>query len=523
MTTMLPCRALALVLLVAVFALGCDDSPAGPSVVDSVDVPGGAVQGFDGSPLGSNGSSPFPAPAGGFASSRTGYALGGPVGGDSTGPGPVTNLTARQSGCPTDTPANEAEISWNPPTTGSPAASYAVSHYGSAPPQYIWMPGEAIPASYGPWSAGHCLVERGVTVCTVTYDGLGGDTHRFSVTPRTGPVEVDGVYSEVAVTIGDCSGSTTDPPTVDDIPSPPGEVRTLTAWQVTGTLDVLVSWDTPAAQSGVDAPTSYMLTGDGESATLSAGACAVTAARPDCDYTFEDLDTGSRTFEVAAVNGDGTGTASSARIMVEALPPPGPVQALSAAQRGTTGQVTISWLPSATGSPVTYTVVLDGTDTSSVRASSICSSRCSASYSSLSYGDHTVSVAGVNASGAGSPVELAFTVHQALTAVFSGLPDGHDGGSFSFNLTFSESPELGFRALRDQALSVSVGARVSRVRRQTRGSNKEWVIFIAPTASGTQGSLIINLSATGNCATYGAVCTADGRPLAHAVSAHVPR
>ena len=250
----------------------------------------------------------------------------------------------------------------------------------------------------------------------------------------------------------------------------------------------------------------------------------MTRARPDCAFTFQDLDTGSRTFTVAAVNADGSGTPSSATMTVEALPPPGPVQALSAAQRGTTGQVTISWLPSATGSPITYTVILDGTDTTTVRASSSCSTSCSVSYSSLSYGDHTVSVAAVNASGAGSPVELAFTVDQALTAAFSGLPVGHNGGSFSFTLSFSENPALGFRALRDQALSVSAGARVSRVRRQTRGSNQAWVIFIVPTVSGgTQSSLIIQLSATTNCATYGAVCTADGRPLASAVTATVSR
>ena len=100
---------------------------------------------------------------------------------------------------------------------------------------------------------------------------------------------------------------------------------------------------------------------------------------------------------------------------------------------------------------------------------------------------------------------------EPLTASFSGMPSEHTGEAFTFGLTFSEDVAgLSYTTVRDAALSVTNG-QVTRARRQTPGTNQGWTITVEPDA---RAAVTVRLPA-------GAVTTADGRGLAHAVSATV--
>ena len=106
-----------------------------------------------------------------------------------------------------------------------------------------------------------------------------------------------------------------------------------------------------------------------------------------------------------------------------------------------------------------------------------------------------------------------------LTADFHDLPFEHDGETpFTFELRFSEDVEgLSYKTLRDDAFTVTNG-RVSGARRLVRGSNERWEITVVPDAA---GDIVIELPAASDCAAAGAVCTADGRPLAVGLLAQV--
>ena len=98
-----------------------------------------------------------------------------------------------------------------------------------------------------------------------------------------------------------------------------------------------------------------------------------------------------------------------------------------------------------------------------------------------------------------------------LTAAFENVPASHDGSSeFTFELRFSEAPTIGFRALRDEALSAS-GGTVTRAYRVVQGQSDRWTIHVEPSGN---GDVTVTLPATtGGCTATDAVCTADGTPL----------
>ena len=104
-----------------------------------------------------------------------------------------------------------------------------------------------------------------------------------------------------------------------------------------------------------------------------------------------------------------------------------------------------------------------------------------------------------------------------LTASFSDMPDSHAGGEFTFGLTFSENVELGYVTLRDTALVVT-GGEVKTAQRQQQGSNQAWNITVEPSG---QGAVTITLPETTDCGASAAICTGDGRPLSHSLSATV--
>ena len=107
---------------------------------------------------------------------------------------------------------------------------------------------------------------------------------------------------------------------------------------------------------------------------------------------------------------------------------------------------------------------------------------------------------------------------EPLTASFDDVPAEHPGERFTFGLTLSEEPHgLSYVTLRDHAFEVSGGSVYNASRRQ-QGTNRLWTIHIDPSG---RGNVRIRLPETTDCNAQGAICTEDGRPLSHALSATV--
>ena len=107
---------------------------------------------------------------------------------------------------------------------------------------------------------------------------------------------------------------------------------------------------------------------------------------------------------------------------------------------------------------------------------------------------------------------------EPLTASFDDVPAEHPGERFTFGLTLSEEPHgLSYTTLRDHAFAVGGGTVYSASRRQ-QGTNRLWTIHIDPSG---RGAVTVRLPETGDCNASGAICTEDGRPLSHALSATV--
>ena len=109
-----------------------------------------------------------------------------------------------------------------------------------------------------------------------------------------------------------------------------------------------------------------------------------------------------------------------------------------------------------------------------------------------------------------------------LTAEFLGVPASHDGESaFTFELSFSVEPNLGFENVRDDALSVTEGD-VTSVRRTDPDSdtpNHRWEITVEPDGN---NDVTVVLPPTTNCRVDSAVCTAGGNMLSNRVTITVP-
>ena len=109
-----------------------------------------------------------------------------------------------------------------------------------------------------------------------------------------------------------------------------------------------------------------------------------------------------------------------------------------------------------------------------------------------------------------------------LTAGFENLPESHDGSTaFTFELHFSEDiPGLSYTTVGGALLDVT-GATVMGARRLVKGSNQGWLVTVAPSGSGSK-DIAISLPVRA-CGETAAICTADNRALAGAISATVPR
>ena len=106
----------------------------------------------------------------------------------------------------------------------------------------------------------------------------------------------------------------------------------------------------------------------------------------------------------------------------------------------------------------------------------------------------------------------------ALTARMGGLPERHDGsGSIGFKMTFSEPVTAGEDAIRENGLSVTNGT-VSEASRR----DDEPGAFDMKVMPDSDREVTIVLPGGRPCAETGAICTGDGRRLAHALSMSVP-
>ena len=107
---------------------------------------------------------------------------------------------------------------------------------------------------------------------------------------------------------------------------------------------------------------------------------------------------------------------------------------------------------------------------------------------------------------------------DSLTASFENVPESHDGASaFTFELTFSENFPIGYATLEDAAFEVD-GGTVTGARRLEPPGNLRWEITVAPSGN---DDVDITLPETTDCTEGGAICTDDGRPLSHSLSATV--
>ena len=99
------------------------------------------------------------------------------------------------------------------------------------------------------------------------------------------------------------------------------------------------------------------------------------------------------------------------------------------------------------------------------------------------------------------------------------MPGEHTGEAFTFGLTFSEEldGDFSYRTLRDEAFELT-GGTVRKAQRREQGSNLGWTITVEPD---DDEPVTIRLPETTDCDASGAICTDDGRPLSHSLSATV--
>ena len=107
-----------------------------------------------------------------------------------------------------------------------------------------------------------------------------------------------------------------------------------------------------------------------------------------------------------------------------------------------------------------------------------------------------------------------------LESSVSGTPLNHDGSTpISFDLYFSENPDLSFLTLRNAAFTVTGGGSVTSASRLVPGSNLGWRITVTPSSS---NDLVVTLPHTINCTASGAICTSGGTQLSNTITITIP-
>ena len=106
---------------------------------------------------------------------------------------------------------------------------------------------------------------------------------------------------------------------------------------------------------------------------------------------------------------------------------------------------------------------------------------------------------------------------EPLTASFSSMPSEHRGdGTFSFRVAFSDEIKISYTTMRDTSFTVKNGDITGA--RRVDGRRDLWEMTVEPDSDQT---VTIRLPETHDCGASGAVCTGDGRPLSHSLSATV--
>ena len=122
-----------------------------------------------------------------------------------------------------------------------------------------------------------------------------------------------------------------------------------------------------------------------------------------------------------------------------------------------------------------------------------------------------------------SAVHKANSPGTALTATLD-VPGDHDGSAFTVDLKFSEPIVGSRRRVRDNAFTVTGGSMIwaRRVNRQTQSGRtvaSQWQLTVEP--SGSSDDVALSAPGGRSCDDDGALCTADGRSLSHALNATV--
>ena len=106
---------------------------------------------------------------------------------------------------------------------------------------------------------------------------------------------------------------------------------------------------------------------------------------------------------------------------------------------------------------------------------------------------------------------------EPLTAGFEGMPAEHNGkGSFNFRVAFSDGINISYKTVRDASFRVT-GGNVTAARRVDKRRDL-WKITIEPDS---HEAVSVRLPETTDCDASGAICTGDGGPLSHSLSATV--
>ena len=108
-------------------------------------------------------------------------------------------------------------------------------------------------------------------------------------------------------------------------------------------------------------------------------------------------------------------------------------------------------------------------------------------------------------------------VASALTVSVESAPTSHNGSnSFRIRIALSEAPKTGFSytTMRDHAFTVT-GGDVTGARRLVSGKNLRWEITVQPSGN---ADVTVELPATTNCATRGAICTGNDDKLSNSLN-----
>ena len=111
------------------------------------------------------------------------------------------------------------------------------------------------------------------------------------------------------------------------------------------------------------------------------------------------------------------------------------------------------------------------------------------------------------------------TPPDSLQATIHDQPSSHNGQDpFTFELEFSEEPDLSYTTVRDHAFTVTGGS-VTYVRRLEPGKNIGWKIHVTPNGN---ADVTLSLRSTTDCSAQESICTEDGRKLSGGLLTSIP-